>query len=56
MSAGAEENSVLMLCDVEHVAVRCPDEEPAHTPGLGSQRVHDLVPALLGLVELLDRV
>jgi hypothetical protein len=33
-----------MAHDVEHVAVRCADEEAAHSPRFVLQRVDDLVP------------
>jgi hypothetical protein len=36
-----------MVHDVEDVAVWCPDEEPAHTPWLRGERVHDLVAEFL---------
>ena len=36
-----------MVHDVNYVAVRCSDEEPAHTPWLCSYRVHDLVAEFL---------
>src|SRR5438046_10322950 len=35
--------SVPVVHDVEDVAVRSPHEEPAHTPWLCGERVHDLV-------------
>jgi hypothetical protein len=48
-AAGA--TSVPMLCDVEDVAVGSPDENPAYAPWFGGQRVHDLVPKSLRLLE-----
>src|SRR3954454_16763994 len=36
-----------MTHDVDDVAVGCSDEEPAHTPWLCGQRMHDLVAELL---------
>src|SRR4051794_17133207 len=41
----------LLLGDVEDVAVRRPDEEAAHAPGFGGERVDDLVSAPPGLVQ-----
>jgi len=35
-----------MLDDVDHVAVRRPDEEAGHAPLLGGHRMHKLVAAL----------
>jgi len=47
-----------MLHDVQHIAVGGSDEEPANSPGLGAQRVNDLVAApsclLVGGVNVID--
>lgn len=41
--------SVRVLDDVDDIAVSRPHQEPVYAPGLGGERVNDLVPELLSL-------
>jgi hypothetical protein len=47
-----------MLCDIDDVSVRVPDEESTNSPRLVGNRVHDLIAVLLriliGSVDVID--